>query len=125
MQFMPDTWRAIAKGKDITNPEHNIGTGVKYLTKVVPSELKGLRNPSIPYKIKKILSDPNLNACGVTKEQAVYLAGYNAGAGKVIRFKGIPPYSETVNYVANIVKRCSLLEKHYNNTAYVQKRKES
>ncbi len=31
------------------------------------------------------------------------LAGYNAGAGRVFQFGGIPPYTETQNYVAAIL----------------------
>ncbi len=31
------------------------------------------------------------------------LAGYNAGEGAVDKYKGVPPYSETQNYVKKIV----------------------
>lgn len=34
---------------------------------------------------------------------ALALAGYNAGAGAVQRYGGIPPYSQTENYVASIL----------------------
>jgi hypothetical protein len=33
------------------------------------------------------------------------LAGYNAGEGAVDKYKGIPPYDETQNYVHKIVAR--------------------
>jgi hypothetical protein len=31
------------------------------------------------------------------------LAGYNAGAGAVEKYQGVPPYQETENYVKKIV----------------------
>jgi hypothetical protein len=31
------------------------------------------------------------------------LAGYNAGEGSVDKYKGVPPYGETQNYVKKIV----------------------
>jgi hypothetical protein len=33
------------------------------------------------------------------------LAGYNAGEGAVDKYKGVPPYSETQNYVKKIVSK--------------------
>lgn len=76
MQLMPAT----AKGLGVTNAfdaEQNIYGGTKYL--------KGL-----------------LDRFGNNKELA--LAAYNAGPNAVKKYKGIPPYAETQNYVKSIMK---------------------
>lgn len=41
------------------------------------------------------------------------LAGYNAGEGAVARHGGLPPYAETRNYVAGIIRRYGKTEHPY------------
>ena len=74
MQLMPAT----AKGLGVTNPmdpEQNIEAGTRYMR----------------YLIDKYQGDVN-----------IALAAYNAGEGRVNTYKGIPPFGETREYVANI-----------------------
>jgi soluble lytic murein transglycosylase-like protein len=77
MQLMPATARRFGcyKGND---PESNVAAGTKYLHWL-------------------------LNRFAGNIELA--LAGYNAGEGSVDKYNGIPPFSETQNYVRIITAR--------------------
>lgn len=75
MQMMPAT----AERFDLKDPEDaaaNVEAGTRYLK----------------WLLKRFNGDVKLA-----------LAGYNAGEGAVDKYKGVPPYSETQNYVTKIV----------------------
>src|SRR2546423_11377079 len=75
MQLMPGT----AKRFDCNDPKDqkcNVEAGTKYLA----------------WLLKRFNGDVSLA-----------LAGYNAGEGAVDKYKGVPPYKETENYVKKIV----------------------
>ena len=74
MQLMPATARAYGV-KDFYDPEQNIEGGTKYL-----KDLIKLYN-------------------GTTR---LVLAAYNAGQEAVKKYKGIPPYAETRDYISRI-----------------------
>ena len=75
MQLMPDTARRFDVA-DPYNPRQNIEGGIKYLRTLLD------RFPNV----------------------GLALAAYNAGEGAVQRFRGIPPYAETQNYVKQILR---------------------
>jgi soluble lytic murein transglycosylase-like protein len=75
MQIMPDTARQYAVA-DPYDPRANIEAGVKHL-KALMQRL------------------PNLSLA---------LAAYNAGEAAVQRYRGMPPYAETRDYVSRILK---------------------
>ena len=75
MQLMPSTAKSLGVS-DPFNAEQNIMGGAKLLAK-------------------------NLKDFGGDLKLA--LAAYNAGAGNVKKYNGIPPFSETQNYVKNIM----------------------
>jgi len=88
-QFMPATWAeegldANGNGKNPFDPEDSIKSQASYMS-----------------KIKNNWLNSNLRTWENT------LAAYNAGAGAVNKFNGIPPYPETQNYVTSIMNKYS------------------
>jgi len=77
MQLMPATGRRFGC-KNLSDPVENVEAGTKYLS----------------WLLKRFSGNVELA-----------LAGYNAGEGAVDKFKGVPPYGETQNYVRKISAR--------------------
>ncbi|MDT3397254.1 bifunctional lytic transglycosylase/C40 family peptidase [Streptomyces sp. B1866] len=84
-QFIPGTWalHGIDGNKDgrrdIRDPEDAIPSAASY-------------DCSLARHVKDVPGDPTHNM----------LASYNAGAYAVIKYRGVPPYAETRNYVKTI-----------------------
>jgi soluble lytic murein transglycosylase-like protein len=81
MQLMPETASRYSLSRDQFDPRRNITAGVTHLSELVQQ------------------FDGNIRFA---------LAGYNAGSGAVKKYNGIPPYSETQNYVERVMKLYSL-----------------
>lgn len=84
-QFMPGTWSVYGVDgdgdgvKDVFNPADAIAAQAKY-------------DCVLAAEVAHVSGDSTDNM----------LAAYNAGAGAVIKFGGVPPYAETRNYVKTI-----------------------
>jgi|CXWL01.1.fsa_nt_gi soluble lytic murein transglycosylase-like protein len=82
MQLRPSTAQRFGVNRrQLFHPEHNLTAGSKYL---------------------RWLSDR------FDADLPLVLAAYNAGEGAVARFGGVPPYSETQNYVRRIYQLLGL-----------------
>jgi soluble lytic murein transglycosylase-like protein len=75
MQLMPDTADRL-EVEDPFDPEDNVRAGVKEFSRLVDRYAGNLQ---------------------------LALAAYNAGEGAVARYRGVPPYNETRNYVSRIL----------------------
>ncbi len=97
---------AVIKQESRYNPKAVSGAGAEGLMQMMPATAKrfGLKDPF----------DPKANVEAGTKylkwllerfdgDVSLALAGYNAGEGAVDKYKGVPPYGETQNYVKKIV----------------------
>ena len=77
MQLMPDTFESLGF-TDISNMNQNVEAGVAY--------------------IRQLLDTFNNNTTNV-------VAGYNAGAGAIQKYGGVPPYAETQDYVSSVLSK--------------------
>jgi soluble lytic murein transglycosylase len=75
MQLMPATAREV-QCQDVFDPQDNIHGGVRYLRKCL--DLFG--------------------------DVGLALAAYNAGPEAVVKYRGVPPYSETRTYVDRVLR---------------------
>ena len=77
MQLMPATIGRLSVG-DAFDPHENIGAGVRYLRQLL-DQFQG--------------------------DLTLALAAYNAGENAVLRYRGVPPYQETREYVRKVLNQ--------------------
>ena len=81
MQLMPSTAEIL--GADPHDPQQNVEAGARYLRDLL------LKYQDHPFQLR------------------LALAAYNAGPGAVQRFRGVPPYPETVAYIEKVIRQYS------------------
>ncbi|SES39449.1 transglycosylase SLT domain-containing protein [Actinokineospora terrae] len=95
---------AVAKAESNYNPNAVSGAGAQGLMQLMPSTAKGLgvdaMNPSQAVDGAARLLKSHLETFGTVP---LALAAYNAGPGAVRKYDGVPPYTETQNYVRKIM----------------------
>ena len=100
----PDVLAAVARAESSMNPSAVSGAGAQGLMQLMPATAAELGvDPMQPAQAidgaARLLSR-HLERFGSLD---LALAAYNAGAGAVTRYNGIPPYSETQGYVRKIL----------------------
>lgn len=83
MQIIPSTARILGVD-DPFDPEKNIAAGTKYFR----------------YLLDRF------------NDESIALAAYNAGEGNVIRFGGVPPFTETQDYISRVSRRAAHYRHH-------------
>ena len=95
---------AVAKNESNYNPNAVSPAGARGLMQIMPATARELGvNPMVPEQA--IDGAARLLASNLRQFKSVDLAvaAYNAGAGAVSRYGGIPPYSETRTYVQRVL----------------------
>jgi soluble lytic murein transglycosylase-like protein len=98
----PALLAGLVKQESGFNPSAGSGAGAKGLTQLMPGTAAGLGVTNVLDPVQNLNGGAKylkqqLDAFGGDVTKA--LAAYNAGPGAVQRFGGVPPYSETQNYV--------------------------
>ncbi len=102
-----DLLKAVAKAESNFNPEATSHCGAMGIMQLMPSTAQslGVKDAYDPYENimggAKLLSQLDKMYDGNVK---LMLAGYNAGPGNVEKYNGVPPFEETQNYVATIMR---------------------
>lgn len=98
---------AVAKAESDFNPKCVSSAGAQGIMQVMPAEQKGLGIKDPFDAEQNIMGAAKLLKAHLKKFNGDYTlaaAAYNAGSGRVQKYGGVPPFTETQNYVKKINK---------------------
>ena len=98
---------AVAKAESDFNPKCVSSAGAKGIMQIMPYEAKELGVDDVYDAEQNIMASAKLLAAHLKKfngDTTLAAAAYNAGSGRVKQYGGVPPFTETQNYVKKIAK---------------------
>ncbi len=96
---------AVAKAESDFNPNCVSSAGAKGIMQIMPYEAKELGVDNVFDAEQNIMASAKLLAAHLEKfngDFTLAAAAYNAGSGRVQQYGGVPPFTETQNYVKKI-----------------------
>jgi len=97
--------KAVAKAESNFNANAVSSAGAQGVMQLMPATAKGLGVEDSFDARQNIMGGTKLLAQNLTKYNGsvkLALAAYNAGAGNVAKYDGVPPFTETQNYIKKI-----------------------
>lgn len=99
--------KAVAKAESGFNPSAVSRSGAQGIMQLMPATARSFGVTDAFDPEQNIMAGAELLSGLLAKydgDVSLALAGYNAGSGAVDRYGGIPPYTETRNYVARVME---------------------
>ncbi len=96
---------AVAKAESDFNPKAVSSAGARGIMQIMPAEAKELGVDDVFDAEQNIMASAKLLAAHLKKfdgDTTLAAAAYNAGSGRVKQYGGVPPFTETRNYVKKI-----------------------